>query len=73
VAVLKRSMAISRLVSTKSGSESLARSIGQPLGRVDEADDDDEEVKPVELYYSTASNTNMDDLTPIVLNETEEE
>ena len=48
----------------------------KPLGRVideDEFDDDDDDVKPVELYYSTAAGPNLGDLIPIVLDPAEDD
>jgi len=44
-----------------------------PLGRVIDEDEDDDEVKPVELYYSTAANPGMADLIPIILDPTEDD
>ena len=45
------------------------------LGRVIDEDeyDDDDDVKPVELYYSTAAGPNLGDLIPIVLDPEEDD
>lgn len=67
VAVLKRSMSISKTYNR------LAKSRTMPLGRVIDEDEDDDEVKPVELYYSTAANPGMADLIPIILDPTEDD
>jgi len=46
----------------------------KPLGRViDEDECDDDDVKPVELYYSTAAGPNLGDLIPIVLDPAEDD
>ena len=77
VAVLKRSMSISKAQNNLARSMTVPLGHQKPLGRVideDEFDDDDDDdVKPVELYYSTAAGPNLGDLIPIVLDPAEDD
>ena len=76
VAVLKRSMSISKAQNNLARSMTVPLGHQKPLGRVideDEFDDDDDDVKPVELYYSTAAGPNLGDLIPIVLDPEEDD